>query len=77
MNQSCPENNASQIILQFVNGHEAKSDAVEPYYPTTVKEHLQAIYFEIIDAVHKAVKKRFEQPIFVIFSIVDNYYWNQ
>ena len=39
-----------------------KTDAVEPYYPTTVKEHFKAIYFETIDAVHKALRERFEQP---------------
>ena len=38
------------------------------------KNTLKLFTFEIIDAVHKAVKERFEQPIFVIFSIVDNYY---
>ena len=32
-------------ILQFVSGYEEKSDAVESYYPTTVKEHFKAIYF--------------------------------
>ena len=58
-------------LLQFVSGHEAKSDAVEPYYPTTVKEHFKAIYFETIDAVHKALKERFEQPSFIIFSNVE------
>ena len=47
------------------------SDAVEPYYPTTVKEHFKAIYFETIDAVHKALKERFEQPSFIIFSNVE------
>ena len=58
-------------ILQFVSGHEEKSDAVEPYYPTTVKEHFKAIYSETIDAVHEALKERFEQPIFIIFSNVE------
>ena len=58
-------------ILQFVSGHEEKSDAVEPYYPTTVKEHFKAIYFETIDAVHKALRERFEQPSFIIFSNVE------
>ena len=42
-------------ILQFVSGHEEKSDAVQPYYPTTVKERFKAIYFEITDAVHNAL----------------------
>ena len=48
------------------------SDAVQPYYPTTVKEHFKAIYFETIDAVHKALKERFEQPSFIIFSNAEN-----
>ena len=34
-------------ILQFVSDHEQKSDAAEPYYLTTSKEHFKAIYFEI------------------------------
>ena len=58
-------------ILQFVSGHDEKSDAVQPYYPTTVKEHFKAIYFEAIDAVHKALKERFGQPSFIIFSNVE------
>ena len=33
-------------ILQSVSGHEGKTDASEPYYPTTVKTHFKAIYFE-------------------------------
>ena len=45
-------------IRQFVSGHEEMSNAVEPYYPTTAKEHFKAIYFETIDAVHKALKER-------------------
>ena len=62
MKQSCLENDASQttFILKFVSGHEETSDAVEPYYPTTVREHFKAIYFETINAVHKAVKERLE-----------------
>ena len=52
-------------ILQFVSGHEEKSDAVDSYYPTTVKEHFKAIYFETIDAVHNALKEKFEQPSFI------------
>ena len=55
-------------ILLFVSGHEENSDAVEPFYPTTVKEHFKAIYFE---AVHKALNERFEQPSFIIFSNVE------
>ena len=54
-----------------MSGHEEKSVAVEPYYPTTVKEHFKAIYFETIDAVHNALKERFEQPSFIIFSNVE------
>ena len=52
-------------ILQFVSGHEEKSDAFDSYYPTTVKEHFKAIYFETIDAVHNALKEKFEQPSFI------------
>ena len=58
-------------ILQFVSGHEENSDATEPYYPPTVKEHFKAIYFETIDAVHKALKQRFEKPSFIVFSNVE------
>ena len=58
-------------ILQFVSSHEEKSDTVEPYYPTTAKEHFKAIYFETINVVHKALKERFEQPSFIIFSNVE------
>ena len=58
-------------ILQFMSGHEAKSDAVEPYNPTTVKEHFKTIYFETINAIHNALKERFEQPSFIIFPNVE------
>ena len=54
-------------ILKFVGGHEEKSHAVEPYYPTTVKEHFKVIYFETINAVYNALKEKFEQPGFIIF----------
>ena len=57
--------------MQFVSVHEEIFAAVEPYHPTTVKEHFKAIYFETIDAVHKALKERFEQPSFIIFSNVE------
>ena len=55
-------------ILQFVTDHDERSNAVEQYYPITVKEHFKAIYFETIDAAHNALKERFEQPSFIIFS---------
>ena len=47
------------------------SCAVEPYYPTTVKKHFKAIYFETINAVHKVMSVRFEQPSFIIFSNIE------
>ena len=37
-------------------------------YPTTVKEHFKAIYFETIDAVHNTLREGFEQPSFINFS---------
>ena len=46
-----------------MSGHEEKTDAVESYYPNTVKEHLKAIHFEIIDAVHNAQKQRITTKI--------------
>ena len=55
-------------ILKFVSGNEKKSYAIEPYYPTTVKKSFKTIYFETIDAVLNALKERFEQPSFIIFS---------
>ena len=60
-------------ILQFVSGYEGKSDAVESYYPTTVKEHFKAIYFETIDAVHNALREGFEQPSFIIFLNLEHF----
>ena len=51
-----------------MSDHEEKSDAVEPYYPTTVKKNFKTIYFETIDDVLNALKERFEQPSFIIFS---------
>ena len=41
-----------------MSGHEEKTDAVEPYDPTTVREHFKAIYFETIDFIHNALKER-------------------
>ena len=58
-------------ILQFVSGHEKKSDADEPFYPIIVKEHIKAIYFGNIDAVYNALKERLEERIFIIFSNVE------
>ena len=54
-----------------MSDHEEKSDAVEPYNLTTVKEHFKTIYFETINAIHNALKERFEQPSFIIFSSVE------
>ena len=54
-------------ILQFVSGHGEMSCAVGPYYPTTLKKHFKAIYFETINAVHKVMTVRFEQPSFIFF----------
>ena len=70
MNQSYPEKWCQQnySILQFVGGHKETSDVLEPYYPTTVKEHFKAIYLETIDAVYNAMKGRFEQPSFIFSS---------
>ena len=48
-----------------------RSDRVEPYYSTTVKEHFKVIYFETVDAVHNELKERFGQPRFIIFSNVE------
>ena len=42
-------------------------------YPTTVKEHFKAIYFETIDAVHNALRGGFEQPSFIFFSNVEHF----
>ena len=36
-------------------------------YPTTVKEHFKAIYFETIDAVHNTLREGFEQTKFYNF----------
>ena len=36
-----------------------------------LKEHFKAIYFETIDAVHNALRERFEQSSFIIFSNVE------
>ena len=58
-------------ILQFVSSHEETSDAIEPYFPTTVKKHFKVIYFETINAVHKALKERFEELSFIIFPKVE------
>ena len=43
------------------------------YYPNTVKKNTLKlfIYFATIDAVHKALKERFEQPSFIIFTNVE------
>ena len=46
--------------LEFVSDDEEKSDAVEPYYPASVKEPFKTNYFEIIDAAHNALRERFE-----------------
>ena len=51
--------------MQFVSGHEETPDAAEPYCPTTAKEHFKAIYFEIINVIYDALKKRFEQSSFI------------
>ena len=51
-----------------MGGHKETSDVLEPYYPTTVKEHFKAIYLETIDAVYNAMKGRFEQPSFIFSS---------
>ena len=46
-------------ILKFVSDYEEKSDAVEPYYPTTVKKNFKTIYFETIDAERKIWATKF------------------
>lgn len=57
--------------LEFVSGYDEKSDAVDPYYPTTVKEPCKDLYFVTINAVHNALKERFEQPKFINFLKVE------
>ena len=75
MNQSCPEIDGSQITLSYSSSVTMRKSLMqfEPYYPTTAKEHFKAIYFETIDAVHNALKERFEQPSFIIFSNVEQF----
>lgn len=58
-------------ILEFVSGYEEKSDAVDQYYPTAVKEPCKDLYFVTINAVHNALKERFEQPKFINFLNVE------
>ena len=53
-----------------MSGHENTPDTVEPHYTTIVKEHFEAIYFETIEAVYNAPRKKFEQPTFMISSNV-------
>ena len=71
MNQSCPEIDGSQITLSCSSSVTMRKSLMqfEPYYPTTAK----AIYFETIDAVHNALKERFKQPSFIIFSNVEQF----
>ncbi|XP_057290813.1 zinc finger MYM-type protein 1-like [Hydractinia symbiolongicarpus] len=54
-------------ILEFVEGN--PSSTGEAYYPAHA--HYKAIYFEAIDVIVSAIKERFEQPAFKVFTEVE------
>ena len=41
------------------------------FYQTVNKEYFKAICIETTDAVYNALKERFEQPSFIIFSTLE------
>ena len=58
-------------ILQYVDGHEEASRDTEAFSPSTAEDHYRFIYFEAIDTVVMAVKERFEQASFKLFSSIE------
>ena len=58
-------------ILQYVEGHEGTSKSTEAYHPQTAADHYRSIYYDAIDTVIMAIKDRFEQPSYQIFSTIE------
>ena len=63
------------LLLKFSNSlifsNKNTSFADDPYHPYIVKEHFKIINFKTVNAAHNALKERFEQPSFIIFSNVE------
>ena len=64
-------NKPNYSILQYVGDRRVSANNANAYYPTTAHQHFKVIYLEAIDSIISAIKDRFEQPSFAIFSDVE------
>ena len=56
-------------ILQYVTGNPTSTG--EAYHPENAHDHFKLIFFEALDAIVNAIKDRFDQPAFELFSQVE------
>ena len=62
-------NKLNYSILQYVEGNPKPTG--EAYHPENAYNHFKQIYFEALDAIVNAIKDRFDQPGFELFSQVE------
>ena len=55
-------------ILTYIEGHE---NGKEDYHPNSPVDHFKQIYFDALDNIINAIKDRFDQPGYQIFSDVE------
>ena len=46
---------------------EGQSSKAQLYFPSSSKEHYQAIFFEVLDLIINSIQSRFDQPSFNVF----------
>ena len=44
-------------------------DQADPFYPSSIEEHFWVVYYQVIDSITRAIKDRFDQPSFQLFSL--------